>query len=108
MNWKSKRNYKKSFKAQSIYAVVICGKWCVRSYKFTGKWEWDERCKEWVPLVYHHIDFNGTCDEWVVTKITDTTSGVMVNWTFNRDRADAWVWEKKILEEVNYGKVFCK
>ncbi len=105
MNWKSKRNYKKSLKAQSIYAVVNYGKWFVHPYKFAGKWEWDDRCKEWVPLVYHH--FNKIWDEWVVCKITDTTSGVIVNWTFNRDRADAWVWEKKIFEEVNYGKIFC-
>lgn len=104
MNWKSRRNHKKSLAAQPIYAVVLYAKWCVRAYKFAGKWEWDERCKEWIPLVYHYNDWNGKYESWTVRKITDTTTGTMIGWTFNKDRADAWAYQQKILEEVNYGK----
>ena len=106
MNRKSRRNYKKSLKAQIIYAVIIYADWCVRPYEFAGKWEWDERCREWVPLVYHYDDRNGEYETCIVTKITNTTTGGMIGWTFNKDRADAWAYEKRILEEVNYGKAF--
>lgn len=100
---RNKRLYKKSLNAPSVYAVIIQYNWHYRTYKFAGEWEWDERCKEWVPLVYQNI-----MGDWELKKITDTTTGGMIGWTFNRARADAWVYEKKILEEVNYGGVFNK
>lgn len=106
MDWKSRRNYKKSLTAQVIFAVVTYAKPCVRPYAFAGKYAWDERCCEWVPLVYHYDDHNGEYETYDIRKITNTTSASMYGWTFNKERADAWLYQHKILEEINYGKVF--
>lgn len=103
---RNKRLYKKWLKAPSIYAVGIYSDWCAIHHKFAGKWEWDERCKEWVPLVYEPVPPHGGYGYFRVVKLTDTLGPTLIGWTFNRDRAEAWVYEKKILEEVNYGKVF--
>lgn len=106
MDWKSRRNYKKSRKAKSIYAVVCYADWCVREYKFAGKFVWDETVNEFIPLVYHWDDHNGLYESYDIRKITHTTTGKMVGWTFNKDRADAIAYQHKILEKVNYGKAF--
>lgn len=106
MNWKSRRNHRKSRKAKSIYAIVCYGDWCVREYKFAGKWVWDKFREEYIPLVYHYDDHNGEYETCLPTKITYTTTGKMVGWTFNKDRANALAYERKILEKVNYGKAF--
>lgn len=102
MNWKSKRNYRKSLKARTIYAVVRYAKWCVRPYLFAGKWEWDDRLNEMIPLVYHYDDHNGEYETIDVRKITDTTTGLIHSWTFNVNRADIWAHLRTLMEERDY------
>lgn len=103
MDWKSRRNYKKSGKAKSIYAIVKYANWCVCEYKFADKFVWDEFRCDYIPLVYHYHDFNGERETYDIRKITNTTSGIMAGWTFHKGRAEAVAYGNKILEEVNYG-----
>lgn len=105
MNWKSRRNYKKSRKAPIIYAVVRYADWCVREYRFAGKFKWST-INDPVPLVYHYDDHNGERESWDVRPITHTTSASMPYWTFSRGKAEAIAYQMKILEKVNYGKAF--
>lgn len=92
-------------KSRIVYAITSYRTWCAVPFKFAGKWRWDSRCKEWVPLVYNYNDRD---DTWEIKMITNTELSTVIGWTFNRERADAWVYTQKILEEVNYGKVFIK
>ena len=103
---KNRWHHWRSRHAPSIYAIVRYAKWTVSEYKFAGKWEWDERTREWVPLVYHYNDHNGEYETYSIAKITNTTSGAMLGWSFNKERAESLVYQQRILEEVNYGKIF--
>lgn len=93
----------KSRKAKTIYAVVRYGDWCVREYKFAGKWVWDDHINEYVPLVYYYID-HGKYEAYGITTIIKTTTGFIVGWTFSKERAEGRAYTQKILEKVNYGK----
>jgi hypothetical protein len=104
MDWKSMRNYKKSLKAKNIYAIVRYADWCVREYKFAGKLVWDKLANDYIPLVYHYNDHNGEYESYDVVKLTHTTAGFIVGWTFAKNRAESWAYSQKILEKVNYGK----
>ena len=103
---RNKRNYKKSLKAHNIYAIVCYADWCVREYKFANKWVWDIYREEYVPMVYHYDDHNGEYETIRPTKMTLTTTGNIVGWTFNRERAETEVYKRKVLERLNYGKTF--
>lgn len=106
MNWKSRRNYKKSRKAPMIYAVVCYADWCVREYRFAGGVVWDESLHDYIPLVYHYDDHNGEYETCDIRPITHTTTGAIAHWTFSENRAEALAYQMKILEKVNYGKAF--
>ena len=104
MNWKSRRNYKKSRKAESVYAIVRYADWCVSEYKYAGKLKRNDFSRDLEPLVYHYNDHNGEYESYDIVPLSHTTSGTICGWTFSKDRADAVAYEHKILEKVNYGK----
>lgn len=48
-----------------------------------------------VPLVYDHEDCNGACDNYVLRKITDTTTGWIIDWCYTREEAEELRTEKE-------------
>ena len=79
-----------------IYLVACWAGYGVREFPFTGKYVQDEyRNNISVPLVYDYDDFNGTCDNWYLRKITNTTTGQILLWTQSKSVA------KKIAELYN-------
>ena len=101
---RNKIHYKRSRKAEIIYAVVCYADWCVREYKFADKWEWDDYRHEWVPLVYHYNDHNGEFETYRPVKMTNTTTGNIIAWTFNPVLAERMAAAQKALEKYEYGK----
>ncbi len=66
-----------------IYMVARWAKFGYRELPFAGK------CDEMgVPYVYDHYDGNGTCDEYVLRKLTYTTTGWIYCWTTSKNRAE--------------------
>lgn len=66
-------------------------------YALAGERE-KEHCNV-VPLVYDHEDCNGTCDVYVLRKITDTTTGWIIDWCYTREEAE----ELRAEKEKEYG-----
>lgn len=71
-----------------IYLVACWAKYSVREYPFTGKYEYDKYYDISAPLVYQYNDCNGTCDNYYLRRITDTTSGSIIMWTQFKSVAD--------------------
>lgn len=71
-----------------IYLVACWAKYGVSEYPFTGKYVQDKyRNNISVPLVYDYDDFNGTCDNWYLRKLTNVTTGQIVMWTQSKSVA---------------------
>ena len=71
-----------------IYLVACWAGYGVMEFPFTGKYVQDKyRNNISVPLVYDYDDFNGTCDNWYLRKITNTTTGQIVVWTQSKSVA---------------------
>jgi hypothetical protein len=85
---KNKKIEKKLKSAQSVYAVVKYAKWCVREYKWTGRFMQRDEIPWIMPEVYHWTDHNGEYDQWYTCPICNTTSGELGEWTFNKMAAD--------------------
>ena len=81
----------------SLPKIYMVGQWAhygVREYPFTGKYAINSDGIS-IPLVYHYDDFNGTCDNYWLRRLDQTTSGGVVMWTQNKKLAD------KIAELMN-------
>ena len=86
---------KKISKLPSVYIIVQYAHWCVREYKWTGKF--DTRDGIPVPIVWDYDDHNGEFEEYAKRPITHVTTGFIFDWSFYESRA------KKVaewLEEV--------
>ena len=81
---KNKKLEKKAKAAQSVYLVVRYAKWCVKEYKWTGRFMQRDEIPWIMPEVYHWTDHNGEYDQWYACSICNTTSGQMYEWTFNK------------------------
>ena len=69
-----------------IYIVGCWAKYGVREYPFTGKYALN-RDGISVPLVYDYDDRNGTCDNYYLCRLDQTTSGAVVMWTQHKNTA---------------------
>ena len=78
-----------------IYLVATWAKTGFWEFPFTGQYEFDRYAQCEVPLVYQYDDFNGTEDNYYLRKITYTTTGFIVGWTFDKEEA------KKMAEAEN-------
>ena len=75
-----------------IYLVVRYFGVAILEFPFTGKYEKasereKDHCKV-VPLVYDYDDCNGTCDNYFLRKITDTTTGWIIDWCYTKEEAE--------------------
>lgn len=72
-----------------VYLVGFWAHYGVRDYPYAGKYVWDEYAQDYVPLVWDYDDHNGTADEYEVRKITHTTTGSVIMWSFNEKKANS-------------------
>lgn len=77
-------------KLQKIYLVGYWAHCGVRDHYFSGKYD-----KYNVPLVWDYYDANGFCDEWHLIPLTQTTTGMVICWSFVKPTA------KFIAESIN-------
>lgn len=85
----NKKTQKYLEKLPKIYVVACWARFGVREYPFTGKFIKDEyRGDAYVPLVYDYDDRNGTGDDYYLRKLTNTTTGVIIMWTQNKNIAE--------------------
>ena len=85
----NKRTQKYLEKLPKIYVVACWSRFGVREYPFTGKFVKDEhRGGAYVPLIYDYDDRNGTGDDYYLRKLTNTTTGVIIVWTQNKNIAE--------------------
>lgn len=66
-----------------IYAIVLYAKFGVLPLPFAGKCD-----SSGIPYVYSYYDGNGTCDEYHLMKLTETTTGAIYAWTLSNTRAN--------------------
>lgn len=81
---RNKEIEKKLKTAPSVYLVVQWAKWCVKEYKWTGKFIQKDEWPWIVPEVYHWTDHNGEYEQWYTCPICNTTTGRIYEWTFNK------------------------
>ena len=74
-------------KLPRIYLVATWAKTGVWEFPFAGKYMFDKYAQCKVPMVYQYDDFNGTEDNYWLRKITYTTTGFIVGWTFDKEEA---------------------
>lgn len=72
-------------KLKRIYLIGCWAHYGVREHYFSGKYADKDKTK---PLVYDYDDHNGTCDNWYLREIDDTTTGYVWGWTFNKKDAE--------------------
>ena len=87
MRKKLKNNKKTKKYLDSLPKIYMIGCWArygVWEFPFTGKYADNGT----MPLVYHHDDCNGWCDNWYLRKLSDTTTGGYVGFTFSKHRAE--------------------
>lgn len=82
-----------------IYLVVRYFGIAILEFPFTEKYEKaGEREKDhcdWIPLVYDYDDCNGTCDNYFLRKITNTTTGWIIDWCYTLGEAEELRKEKE-------------
>ena len=77
------------------HTIYLIGHWAQYGYLpllFSGKYKFTE------PLVWMFNDHNGTYDEFILTPITKTTTGYVIDWTFDEEEA------KRKVAELNEGR----
>lgn len=72
-------------KLKKIYLIGCWAHYGVLEFPFSGKYVDKDKTK---PLVYQYDDHNGTCDNWYLREIDDTTTGHIWGWTFNKKEAE--------------------
>lgn len=92
----TKKNTEKINKCKSVYIIVLYAHWCVREYKWTGKWKYTRLSNSYEPVVYDYDDHNGEFEEYAKRPISFTTTGWIMDWTFNKYAADRFA---KLLNE---------
>ena len=86
-------------KLPKIYLIGCWAKYGVFDFPFAGKYAFDKfRAKKKVPLVYQYDDHNGTDDHYYLRLITETTTGSICGWTF--DKKEAYRIAEKKNEEL--------
>ena len=78
-----------------IYLVATWAKTGVWELPFAGIYEYDKYMLCDVPMVYQYDDFNGTEDGYWLRKITCTTTGFIIDWTFDKEEA------QRMADEMN-------
>ena len=76
---------KRISKLPSIYIIVRYAHWCVREYKWTGKFDTKDGVP--VPIVWDYDDHNGAFEEYAKRPITHVTTGLIFDWSFYEPRA---------------------
>ena len=87
MRKKLKNNKKTKKYLDSLPKIYMIGCWArygVWEFPFTGKYTDNGT----MPLVYCYDDCNGWCDNWYLRKLSDTTTGGYVGFTFSKVRAE--------------------
>ena len=83
-----------------IYLVATWAHTWYWEFPFAGKYEFDKYAQCEVPLVYQYDDCNGTCDNYYLRKITYTTTGFIVGWTFDKEEAQRMADEENAREKL--------
>lgn len=71
----------------SLKPVYLIGCWAhygVMQFPFSGKYADNDKTE---PYVYYYDDHNGTCDNYYLTELHDTTTGYVWGWTFSKEDA---------------------
>ena len=85
---KSNKNTKKFLeKLPTVWFIGCWAKVGKRPHYFSGRYD----KKSGLPLVYFYDDHNGTCDNYYLIPIDNTTTGEFFTYTFNEEEADALV-----------------
>lgn len=94
-----------------IYLVGCWAHYGIQTHHFTGKFEYDKNLEMQVPLVYQYDDHNGTRPEYVLRKITNTTTGSIITWSERRSVAQhiadlyEYVWKRGLSEDFDKFRV---
>ena len=71
----NKKNRAMIEQCESVYLVVRYAQWCVKEFKWTGKWNFYMGTLRRNPIVYYYNDHNGEYEEFQLIDIFDTTAG---------------------------------
>ena len=82
----TKRLENKIRKCPKVYLVGCWAKYGVLDFSWTGKWHINENGIP-VPIVYYYNDHNGEYEEYQRIPIYNTTTGMCITWSFNKDIA---------------------
>ena len=102
-----KNNKRTKAKLEKMSKMYIVGQWAhygTMEFYFSGKYENVNGVN--IPLVWQYDDFNGTCDNWYLRKITSTTTGMIFFWTHSRGIAEyiATNLEKVVTSSIECAK----
>lgn len=78
---------KKIEKCKSVYLIVCYAHWCVREFKWTGRFILSPT-GNLVPEVWFFDDHNGTWDSVSKIPIYNTTTGWIKDWSFYKNAAE--------------------
>lgn len=78
---------------RKVYIAACWAGWGVLGFPFSGKYADKEKT---IPLVWFHYDFNGAADEWHLIPINQTTTGMIMGWSFNEKMLCDYVRFKNI------------
>lgn len=98
----NKKNTAMIEQCESVYLVVRYAHWCVREFKWTGRWNFYMGTTRRNPIVYFYNDHNGEYEEYQLIDIFYTTTGEIFMWTFDKYAADKVA---EMLEERDNAKV---
>lgn len=95
----SKATYRLLRKLPKVYLIGCWARYGVREHYFSGLFK-KHKDGSLEPMVYHFDDHNGTFDEWILMPITETTTGSVLDWTFNCKVAQRIAEKFNIIEEA--------
>ena len=82
-----------------VYLVATWAHTWYWEFPFAGEYQFDKYAQCDVPMVYQYDDFNGTEDNYWLRKITYTTTGFIVGWTFDKAEAQRMADEENARSE---------
>ena len=83
-----------------VYLVETWAHTGVWEFPFAGEYHFDKYAQCDVPMVYQYDDINGTEDNYYLRKITYTTTGFIVGWTFDKEEAQRMADEENAREKL--------
>lgn len=83
-----------------LYVVGMWARYGVRPYRNSCRTD-----RYGMPLVWEYYDGNGTCDEWHLVPVTDTTTGWVMAWSTNEGYAQRLA---DAMNAANEGAMFYK